>query len=173
MTIEYAEIWERLHQARFGDDAWTAPFYAHLTPIGAPSKSWEMSLPLRSDFERRAALVEIDALAALMLGLTADHLALIFRAQFPVLRKYEYSMYFDSRGRKVAKDHQASGVDQQKDDFKLLQAYLEGEDSGDLLSRYDPFPPDDAHSDPWFYKPDREAEMRAAYADFEQRLASA
>lgn len=30
-----------------------------------------------------------------MLGLSADHLALVFRAQFPVLRKYEYEMYFD------------------------------------------------------------------------------
>jgi len=132
-----------------------------------------MSTPLRTDFERRAALVEIDALAALMCGLTADHLALMFRAQFPVLRKYEYSMYFDSRGAKIAKDHQASGVEQQKDDFKLLAAYLEGGDPGDLLSRYAPFPPDGAHADPWFYIPDREAEMRAAYADFEQRLASA
>ena len=173
MTTEYGPIWESLYQAVFNRDFWTTPFRSYLTPLCSSAKSWSTSTPLRTDFERRAALVEIDALAALMLGLTADHLALIFRAQFPVLRKYEYSMYFDSRGTKIAKDHQASGVEQQKDDFKLLEAYLEGGDPGDLLSRYTPFPPDGSHADPWFYKPDREAEMRAAYADFEQRLASA
>jgi hypothetical protein len=116
--------------------------------------------------------VEIDALAAIMLGLTADHLAIIFNTQFPVLRKYEREMFFDSSGRKIAKDHQVAGVRQQKDDYKLIQAFLAGEDSGDLLERYDPFPPDGAHAQPWFYQPDREAEMRAAYADFERRLAA-
>ena len=51
-----------------------------------------------------------------------------------------------------------------------LQAYLDGEDCGDLLDRYKPFPPDENHDKPWFYKPDREAEMRTAYAEFERRL---
>ncbi len=173
VTADYAPLWGSLFQAEFSRDTWTAAFDAYLPSFEGRASSWVMSTPLRTDFERRAALVEIDALAALMLGLSADHLALMFRAQFPVLRKYEYSMYFDSRGTKIAKDHQASGVEQQKEDFKLLESYLGGGDSGDLLSRYTPFPPDDSHADPWFYKPDREAEMRSAYADFEQRLASA
>ena len=72
--------------------------------------------------------------------------------------------------RKIAKDHHAQGIKQQKDDYKLLQAYLDGEDCGDLLDRYKPFPPDENHDKPWFYKPDREAEMRTAYAEFERRL---
>lgn len=172
LTADYAELWESLYTAGFRQDTWTNAFAAYLSSLDSCGSGWTMLTPLRTALERRAALVEIDALAALMLGLSADHLALIFRGQFPVLRKYEYSMYFDSRGRKIAKDHQAGGVEQQKDDFKLLEAYLEGGDSGDLLSRYSPFPPDDSHAEPWFYKPDREAEMRAAYADFEQRLAS-
>jgi hypothetical protein len=119
-----------------------------------------METPLRSEFERRAALVEIDALTAIMLGLTADQLCLIYRGQFAVLRKYEYNMYFDNQGRKLGKDHYAQGVRQQSEDFRLLQAYLNGEDSGDLLERYEePITP-----------VDREAEMRAAYADFSRRL---
>ncbi|WP_075833825.1 MULTISPECIES: Eco57I restriction-modification methylase domain-containing protein [unclassified Rhodococcus (in: high G+C Gram-positive bacteria)] len=169
VTQDYAPLWEALFQASFETDSWTDARVA-ISSIGVAQRTWTMDTPLRTDLERRAALVEIDALAALMLGLTAEHLGLIFRAQFPVLRKYEYEMYFDSRGRKIAKDHHAQGAKQQKEDYKLLQEYFDGEDSGDLLDRYKPFPPDDNHDEPWFYKPDREAEMRIAYAEFERRL---
>jgi hypothetical protein len=76
------------------------------------------------------------------------------------LRKYEYHMWFDNLGQKIAKDHHAQGVKQQPEDFALLQAYLNGEDCGGLLERYEgPF-----------HKPDREAEMRAAYEEFSSRL---
>ncbi|ROZ44741.1 restriction endonuclease subunit M [Rhodococcus sp. WS3] len=169
LTREYSPLWEVLQRELFSDDSWTPAFLA-LPQIGGVEVPWTMATPLRTDAERRAALVEIDALAALMLGLTPDHLVLIFRAQFAVLRKYEYEMVFDSCGRKIARDHQVKGAKQQKDDYKLLQAYLEGEDCGDLLDRYAPFPADEDHDEPWFYKPDREAEMRSAYAEFERRL---
>jgi hypothetical protein len=173
LTRDYAPLWESLNQKEFQNDSWTAPFADVLRGnLGDSTKDWTMSTPLRTDSERRATLVEIDALSALMLGLTADHLSLIFRAQFPVLRKYEYAMYFDANGRKIAKDHQVQGVRQHKDDYKHLEGYLDGEDCGDLLDRYTPFPPDASHDEPWFYKPDREAEIRAAYAEFEQRLES-
>lgn len=172
LTRDYAELWDALYEKEFTNDSWTASFGSLLDPLGVSARKWTMKTPLRTDFERRAALVEIDALSALMLGVTAEHLALMFRAQFPVLRKYEYEMYFDWNGRKIAKDHHAQGVHQQKDDYKLLQAWMNGEECGDLLERYTPFAPDDDHEEPWFYKPDREAEMRAAYADFEQRLAT-
>lgn len=169
LTRSFAPLWEGLYQESFADDSWTQGF-GSLSGLGVAGFDWSLATPLRTDLERRAALVEIDALVALILGLTADHLALMFRAQFPVLRKYEYEMYFDANGRKIAKEHHAQGVQQQKEDYKLLQSYLEGEDCGDLLDRYMPFPPDENHDKPWFYKPDREAEMRAAYAEFERRL---
>lgn len=169
LTRDYSPLWEALHEKVFATDSWTR---AHVggSQLGVSDKAWTMATPLRTEFDRRAALVEIDALAALMLGLSANHLALMFRAQFPVLRKYEYEMYFDVRGRKIAKEHHAHGVKQQKEDYKLLQAYLDGEGCGDLLDRYQPFPADESHDEPYFYKPDREAEMRTAYAEFERRL---
>ncbi|KXO91395.1 Uncharacterised protein (plasmid) [Tsukamurella tyrosinosolvens] len=171
LTRDYQPLWDALYEDGSADDSWTSPFAGRVGELGVAEREWGMGTPLRTDFERRAALVEIDALAAIMLGLTAEYLALMFRAQFPVLRKYEYEMYFDAKGRKIAKDHHAHGVRQQKDDYKLLQAWMNGEDHGDLLDRYTPFAPDADHDGPWFYKPDREAEMRAAHAEFEQRLA--
>jgi hypothetical protein len=159
LARDYAPLWEELYESGFAEDRWTAPF-RDAPALGMDKREWVWETPLRSDFERRAALVEIDALAAIMLGLTADQLVLIYRGQFAVLRKYEYYMWFDNRGRKIAKDHHAQGVKQQPDDFELLAAYFDGEDCGDLLQRYE---------DP-FHKPDRETEMRAAYEEFTRRL---
>ena len=171
LTRDYQPLWDALYDEGFAADEWTSPFAGQLKPLGVSEPEWSMNTPLRTDFERRAALVEIDALSALMLGLTAEHLTLMFRAQFPVLRKYEYEMYFDANGRKIAKDHHAQGVHQQKEDYKLLQEGLVTGNFDDLAGRYTPFAPDAEHAKPWFYKPDREVEMRAAYAEFEQRLA--
>jgi hypothetical protein len=79
-------------------------------------------------------------------------------------------MYFDNSGRAIAKEHHAQGVKQQTDDYKLLKSYLRGEACGDLLERYEAHP--DGATDPalGFIRPDREAEMRAAYAEFARRL---
>jgi hypothetical protein len=161
-----------LYDKVFEYDCWTTAFADYIADSAQPGPSWSIETPFRSEFSRRAALVEIDALIAIMLGLSAEHLGLIFRAQFPVLRKYEHEMYFDALGRRIAKEHHAHGVQQQKDDYKLLAAYHAGDSYGDLLARYTPFKPDVIHDRPWFYRPDRVREMTTAYSDFEQRLAS-
>ncbi|WP_256787979.1 Eco57I restriction-modification methylase domain-containing protein [Frankia sp. AvcI1] len=164
LTRDYAPLWEELHETGHAEDGWTPPF-ADRPGLGVAEREWTMGTPLRLDFDRRAALVEIDALAALMLGLTAEQLCLMYRAQFAVLRKYEYAMYFDAQGRKIAKDHHAMGVKQQKDDYKILHAWVA--DRGLACEA----PPElaDRYRGP-FRKPDREAEMRAAYAEFARRL---
>lgn len=56
---------------------------------------------LISDFERRQALVELDVLASLTLGLTLEELILMYRIQFPVLQSYEDDTWYDRNGRIV------------------------------------------------------------------------
>src|SRR5699024_4074520 len=129
-TRDYAPLWEELFEHGFTQDSWTPPF-ADWPDLGNVTDEWTMVTPLRTDFERRAALVEIDALAALMLGLSAEQLVLMYRAQFAVLRKYEYEMFFDQRGRKIARSRHAAGGNQGKEDYKLVKAYVDAIELGE------------------------------------------
>jgi hypothetical protein len=64
---------------------------------------WHRDCAFRTDWERRQALVELDALAALAFDLTEGELITIYRVQFPVLRKYERESLYDQTGRFVPK----------------------------------------------------------------------
>ncbi|MCO4250621.1 hypothetical protein [Pseudarthrobacter raffinosi] len=62
---------------------------------------WSLEQALRTAAMRRQAEVELDALVAIEVGLSADELCAIYRTQFPVLHAYERNDLFDVNGRKV------------------------------------------------------------------------
>ncbi|MGV9697284.1 Eco57I restriction-modification methylase domain-containing protein [Streptomyces sp. NPDC003470] len=162
LTSSYDPLWAELFDPRWaGYEDWANPDWPFLKPLAAGLKStWEYSTPLRSEHERRAALVELDALVAVWLGITADQLAAIFKSRYPQLYDYESATYFDANGRKIAADFNTYGHGQTKQDYLDLLAHLEDPDRT--------LPPEGYQAP--FYKADREAEMRAAHAHFQARL---
>ncbi|MGE0844168.1 Eco57I restriction-modification methylase domain-containing protein [Pseudonocardia sp.] len=143
LTEDYAPLWQELFDEVWRLDRWTATGMP--TPeVGDVNESWSMRTPLRRDQERRQALVEIDALAAVMLDITAEELCAIYRTQFGVLRKYERVLQFDANGRQVPKE--------------VIKEYEKHGSRADL-GRYE-LP---------FTGVDREAEMTVAHEEFSRR----
>ncbi|GGT54106.1 hypothetical protein GCM10010256_08720 [Streptomyces coeruleorubidus] len=161
LTDAYAPLWQELFHATWpGYEEW-AYKWPCLTPLaGTLTAVWNHRTPLRSEYERRAALVELDALVSVWLGITADQLVAIYKSRYPVLRDYEAEMYFDAKGRKIARNHNTYGHNQTKEAYPALLAYLQSPETA---------PPPDGYEPP-FYKADREAEMRGAHANFQARL---
>ena len=120
-------------------------------------EKWGVDTPLRKDEERRAAQVEIDAIVALSLGVTAEELCMIYRTQFPVMRRYDQEDRFDANGRKVPKEILKADA-KLKDGAQLSEAertWTHPQSGVEYVYEYP------------FRQLDREADMREAYARFE------
>ncbi|WP_328693522.1 class I SAM-dependent DNA methyltransferase [Streptomyces phaeochromogenes] len=162
LTDAYSPIWNELfHPTWPGYEDWAHTSWPSLKPLAGHLKpTWEYDTPLRTEHERRAALVELDALVSVWLGITADQLVAIYKSRYPVLSDYEAEMYFDAKGRKVARNHNTYGYDQTKETYPTLLAHFESPGTT---------PPPEGYEPP-FYKANREAEMRGAHAHFQARL---
>ncbi|MER7621636.1 class I SAM-dependent DNA methyltransferase [Streptomyces sp. NPDC126503] len=162
LTNHYAPIWKELFDPRWaGYEDWANADWPRLRPLTANlTSTWESTTPLRAEDERRAAMVELDALVSVWLGITADQLVAIFKSRYPQLRDYEAKTWFDANGRKIAENHNTYGYGQTRQDWLDFEAHL-----ADPANT----PPPAGYVGP-FYKADREAEMRAAHAHFQARL---
>ncbi|MEU8651202.1 type II restriction endonuclease subunit M [Streptomyces sp. NPDC048737] len=159
LTRDYAPLWEELFTRAWLSDRWTAPDSPR-PALQAVEQDWSMATPLRTEYDRRMALVEIDALVAVMLGLTAEQLCAMYRSQFAVLRKYEWEMFFAPDGHKIGAATHNVGIRQTPEETAFVKAWAKAARAGD---------PTPAIPEGWV-KPNREAEMTRAHADFTARL---
>ena len=100
VTNLFKELWDDNYKIRFNQQSWlksdprlSNSFFRNLTP------EWNRNCALRTDYERRQALVEIDVLVARELKITLEELIAIYRIQFPVLRQNENDTWYDRKGR--------------------------------------------------------------------------
>ena len=81
LTSDYAQLWEEI--------------------IGEP---WSKQVPITNPLKRQIAQLRIDVAIAALFGISVDELSMIYRTQFPVMRKYDQETLFDVNGRKVPKE---------------------------------------------------------------------
>ncbi|MCB1144033.1 MAG: hypothetical protein KDK54_17415 [Leptospiraceae bacterium] len=104
LTEQYSELWEECSEGIEKDTFFLEDerlVYEFESPWKDLDSKWNWKSPLRSDFARRLALLEIDVLVAKGFGLSLEHLELIYTLQFPVLQQYEAVDEYDSRGRRL------------------------------------------------------------------------
>ncbi|WP_367140894.1 MULTISPECIES: hypothetical protein [Streptomyces] len=166
LTTAYANLWSELYDPEWpGYEPWAIKWPHLMTELHAVTPSWQRDTPLRTEYARRAALVEIDALVAVWLGIDADTLIAMYRARFPIMQDFDRVTWFDANERKIAGDRYTYGFDQTKDHWTQFEAYQKAYE----MDRNTTVPVPDGYTAP-FYKANREREMREAHAYFKNRL---
>ncbi|MBB0242639.1 hypothetical protein FNQ90_00580 [Streptomyces alkaliphilus] len=175
LTNAYADLWEQLYDPKWSSyESWAIEWPHLATELHDVTPTWQRDTSLRTEYARRAALVEIDALVAVWLGIDADTLLAMYRARFPIMQDFDRVTWFDANERKIAGDRYTYGFDQTKEHWTQFETYLAAvgapKKNGVL-----PAPADadaltpNGYTAP-FYKANREREMREAHAYFKKRL---
>ncbi|GKT10530.1 N-6 DNA methylase [Desulforhabdus sp. TSK] len=174
LTIHYTELWTGAFKQEFHLDRWTKrdprldnAKFANLTP------EWTRHCALRTDYERRQALVEIDVLTAMALGLTLEELKTIYRVQFPVLRQYEADTWYDKNGRIVFTASKGlPGVGFSRPDWEPIKNMRSGSVSRSIMDDTLPGGPRErtiVYEAP-FDRCNREEDYEIAWAELERRF---
>ncbi len=116
----YDQLWSETFNKNWALCCWAKsdPRLAN-SRFSSLTSEWTWDTPLRTDYERRQALVEIDVLTAMALGMTLQQLKTIYRIQFPVLQSYEADTWYDANGRIVFTNNRSlTGVGYSRPEFE-------------------------------------------------------
>lgn len=163
VTSAYADIWESSYDVDFRRDSWTSGGheYPNRQALGDVTRQWTTDTPIRRAVDRRQAMLELDVLVALSLGIEIEELCTIYRTQFPVLFGYDLrSIHYDLQGRVVPTDV-----------LSKSRRSVAGDSTSPLVGVH----PGSGHEYafvPPFRPLDRESDMRLAFDEFQERAAA-
>jgi len=97
VNINYSKLWQEHFKDIYREDSWSKKD-ERLLVFSNLANQWKWDVPVRNAFARRWALVEIDVISAIALGLTLEELLSIFNITFPLMQQYEDETYYDQKG---------------------------------------------------------------------------
>lgn len=116
----YTELWEQVFIDDIKQIKWTKKdFRLKESYFSELDNSWDFNKILKTDYERRQALLEIDVLIAMSLKISLTELINIYHIQFPILQQNENETWYDANGRiAFTTSHSLIGVGYSRKDFE-------------------------------------------------------
>lgn len=123
LTIDYGDLWSQEWREEYRNMSWgREDIRLSNETFSRLSDVWNDKYPLRTDYERREALVEIDVLVAMAIGMTLEQLKTAYSIQFPVLQSYEDDTWYDANGRIVFTNNRSMvGVGVSRSEFESIK----------------------------------------------------
>ena len=168
LTKHYAELWEDAWNDDFRIQTWSIEDN-RLHPFSDLQKGWSWKTPLRNYFERRQALIEIDVISAMALGLNQQELEMIYSIQFPILQQNENDTWYDHKGNIVftcSKGLTGVGVDRSV--WEKIRNMQEGETYEHTIEKSELYKGQKVTYYAPFTKCDRIEDYRRAWTHFEK-----
>ena len=81
LTDAYGPLWKELYVEAWSIDEWGVA-WPGVDKINSIEAAWVHDTPLRTERARRAALVELDVLAAIMLEISVNELVALYKSRF-------------------------------------------------------------------------------------------
>ena len=171
LTRHYTDLWSEVWRDDFRNQTWSIddPRLKSFTTL---QRDWSWDTPLRNYFERRQALVEIDVIAAMALGLSLQDLEMIYTIQFPVLQQNENDTWYDRKGNIVftcSKGLVGVGVDRPQ--WEQIRNMQEGETCVHTIEKSELYRGQQVTYYAPFTKCDRIEDYRTAWKHFEKEFA--
>ena len=167
LTKQYSDLWNEVYCDDFCNQTWSIED-SRLKPFNTLQRDWTWNTPLRNYFERRQALVEIDVIAAMALGLSLQDLEMIYTIQFPVLQQNENDTWYDRKGNIVftcSKGLTGVGVDRPQ--WERIRYMQEGDTYVHTIEKSELYRGHQVTYYAPFTKCDRIEDYRTAWAHFE------
>ena len=102
ISQNYSDLWTQSFVYMNVDTNWTkCDHRLNNKKFSNLAEQWDSNVILKTDYERRQALVEIDVLVSMLMGMSLSQLKTIYNIQFPVLQSYEADTWYDANGRIV------------------------------------------------------------------------
>lgn len=167
INSNYKDLWERNWNEDFKQNTWSKRD-TRLKPFSELTEEWKWETPLRNWFERRQALVEIDVITAMALGLSLEELILMYNVQFPVLQQNEDDTWYDTKGNIVFTCSKGLvGVGLDRGDWNAITDMKAGQTYVHTITKSELYLDKEVTYHAPFTKCDRVEDYKTAWAHFE------
>lgn len=173
----FADVWRDCYPKASSLDDWSKrDARLECNSFSRLNETWDSAHILKDDYSRYQAMVELDVLVALGLGMTFGQLISIYRIQYPVMQQYEVDTWYDASGQIVFTNNRGlSGVGF---DRKTWENELKGAPAGKKFYRTitdDTMPGGPVERTIEYVAPfdrcDREKDYETAWKFFEEKYA--